>query len=291
MADTTFPYISLLLQRSHEAIRSEWLGEVMPTWNRQYPGLLNENDLGRELDTLLRELSDHFSSVETKDFIAIDSNLAEFARQLSIDRAKKGIKPIDTSQYMIALKNTITKQLVTELSSDPVALIANLRAIDDVLDRLSMLTFEAFVEARERIIAQQSLSLLELSTPVVLLWNHVLMLPLVGVIDTLRARHFTERMLAAISQHEATVTIIDVTGVPVFDTSVARHIMKAVDAAQLLGSRIIMTGISPEGAQTLTKLGIGFSNVISRATLRAGFAEALQIIGRRVVGLSTGERS
>ena len=115
------------------------------------------------------------------------------------------------------------------------------------------------------------------------------MLPLVGVIDTVRARHFTERMLEAITFHEASVTIIDVTGVPVFDTSVARHIMKAIDAAQLLGSRIVMTGISPEGAQTLAKLNISFNNVISRATLRAGVAEALKMVGRRVVA-DTGEK-
>jgi rsbT co-antagonist protein RsbR len=111
----------------------------------------------------------------------------------------------------------------------------------------------------------------------------VLLLPLVGVIDTIRARQFTERLLEAIARHEASVTIVDVTGVPVLDTSVARHIMKAIDAAQLLGSRIVMTGISPEGAQTLTKLGISFANVLSRASLRAGVAEALQMVGRSIV--------
>jgi len=291
MADITLSPVASLLQRNHDTIRSEWLAEVVPSWTRQYPGMLDEGDLRREFDYLIKELSNYFLSGDDSANIKIDSNLAEFARQLSAERAKKGIKPVDTAQYMIALKNVITKHLVQALSNEPQDLITSLRAVDDVLDRLSMLTFESFVEAREKIILQQSLSLLELSTPVVLLWNQILMLPLVGVIDTLRARHFTERMLEAITQHEARITIIDVTGVPVFDTSVARHIMKAVDAAQLLGSRIIMTGISPEGAQTLTKLGISFANVVSRATLRAGFAEALQMIGRKVVNPTQGVRS
>ena len=157
-----------------------------------------------------------------------------------------------------------------------------LNVLSEVLDQLTLLTFEAYSSARERVIIQQSQSLLELSTPVILLWINVLLLPLVGVIDTARARQFTERMLEAITKHEATVTIIDVTGVPVFDTAVARHIMKAVDAAQLLGARVVMTGISPDGAQTLTKLGISFANVISRVSLRAGVAEALKMVGRKI---------
>ena len=101
----------------------------------------------------------------------------------------------------------------------------------------------------------------------------------------MRARQFTERLLEAISRYEALVTIIDVTGVPVFDTGVAKHIMKAIEAAQLLGTRIVMTGLSPEGAQTLTKLNVGFGEVTSRASLRAGVAEALRMIGRRIVAI------
>ncbi|MDO8844843.1 STAS domain-containing protein [Methylicorpusculum sp.] len=277
--------IKTLLDLNHASISEEWLTEIMRVWAQQYPNLVTENELRRQIDTLIRELAYTFASHEgdAPPNVTADSVLGLFAKELSIERAKKGIKPVDTAQYIITLKNVLTQHLVKTLSESTNDLSVCLRAVDDVLDRLSLLTFEAYVEARERVISQQSLSLMELSTPVILLWNNVIMLPLVGVIDTIRARQFTERMLEAISNHEASVTIIDVTGVPVFDTSVARHIMKAVDAAQLLGSRIIMTGISPEAAQTLTKLGVSFANVISRATLRAGFAEALQIVGRRIV--------
>lgn len=277
--------IKTLLDLNYASISEEWLTEIMRVWARQYPNLVTENELRRQIDTLIRELANTFASHtdDTPPNISSDSVLGKFAKELSIERAKKGIKPVDTAQYIITLKNVLTQHLVRTLSDSPNDLAVCLRAVDDVLDRLSLLTFEAYVEAREKVISQQSASLMELSTPVILLWNNVIMLPLVGVIDTIRARQFTERMLEAISNHEASVTIIDVTGVPVFDTSVARHIMKAVDAAQLLGSRIIMTGISPEAAQTLTKLGVSFANVISRATLRAGFAEALQLVGRRIV--------
>ncbi|MDO9140748.1 MAG: STAS domain-containing protein [Methylobacter sp.] len=276
------PIVTLLQQRA--AISSEWMNEVLRVWMRMYPGLVNEDELRRQADALLKELAKLFSehSGETPPDIGANSALGEIARELSADRAKKGFKPADTAQYVIALKNVLTQHLVSTLNETPASLTLCLRAVDGVLDRLSLLTFEAFVETRERVIAQQSLSLVELSTPVILLWNNVLLLPLIGVIDTVRARQLTERLLESITKYEASVTLIDVTGVPVFDTSVAWHIMKTIDAAQLLGSRIVMTGISPEGAQTLTKLGISFANVISRATLRAGLAEALQLVGRRI---------
>lgn len=276
--------IVTLLQQHRATISAEWATDVLNVWSRTYPGLVNQDEIRTQAGQLLKELTSLFSehTGEAPPDISRNSALAEIARELSSERAKKGFKPTDTALYVTALKNVMTQHLVRALNDSPANLIICLRALDDVLDRLALLTFDAFVETRERIIAQQSLSLVELSTPVILLWNNVLLLPMIGVIDTVRARQLTERLLESITRYEARVTLIDVTGVPVFDTSVARHIMKAVDAAQLLGSRIVMTGISPEGAQTLTKLGISFANVISRATLRAGLAEALLLIGRRI---------
>lgn len=277
-----------LLTKYRAEIEQEWVSSVMTLWSGHYPGLVSEGELRQQSARLLDELSQAFAgcSDTTLPEIASDSLLAATARNLSTRRAQAGFKPADTAQYLLSLKNVLTEHLVRKLSASSAELTVCLRAVDDILDHLSLLTFEAYAETREKVIAQQSLSLMELSTPVIRLWEQVLMLPLIGVIDTLRARQFTESLLEAITRYEALVTIIDVTGVPVFDTSVAQHIMKTVDAAQLLGTRVIMTGISPEGAQTLTKLGISFAKVISRATLRAGVAEALQMIGKRVVAVS-----
>lgn len=280
--------INNLLTQHRAAIGQELLTEVMLAWNQHYPGLVSEEELRKHAGHLLDALLIAFAEVfdDTPRVIATDGAFAATARQLSARRAKAGFKTAETAQYALALKNVLTGRLVSELSQSPFNLDACLKAVDGMMDRFSLLTFEAYVEARESIIAQRSLSPMALSPPVIRLWDQVLMLPLIGVIDTLRARQFTESLLEAITRYEASVTIIDVTGVPVFDTSVAQHIMKTVDAAQLLGTRIIMTGISPEGAQTLTKLGISFAKVISRATLRAGIAEALQMIGKRVVAVS-----
>lgn len=285
MTTNAFSLISHLLNEHRTAVAEEWMTEVLRLWSRKYPGLVSEDELRMQVTRLVEELAHHFSQpqVHALATVAPDSVIAEMLRELSNNRAKQGFKPADTAHFIFVLKNQVTRRLIAELQAVPAELAGAMTVLDDLLDRLSLLIFEAYVETRERVIAQQSLSLQELTSPVIRLWDQLLLLPLVGVVDTFRARQVTERLLEAITRYEATVTIIDVTGVPVFDTGVARHIMKAVDAAQLLGSRIVMTGLSPEGAQTLTKLGISFSGVISRASLRAGVAEAFMMLGRRVV--------
>lgn len=277
--------IAQLLSTKRDEVASQWLSEIMLIWGRQYPGMVDEPELrmqtARLLDALHHLVSHH--ELDNPPEISLNGALADVAREVSTSRAKAGFQPVDTAQFILTLKNCITRFLIADMVGSSSDLAASITVTADLLDRLSMLIFEAYVETRERIIAQQSLSLQELSTPVIRLWDQMLLLPLVGVVDTYRARQVTERLLEAITRHEAVVTLIDVTGVPVFDTSVAKHIMKTVDAAQLLGSRIVMTGISPEGAQTLTRLGISFEGVISRASLRAGLAEAFNMLGQRIV--------
>jgi rsbT co-antagonist protein RsbR len=283
-ANPSEPIVRQLTQQ-RSAISEVWMTELMVIWNRRYPKDVDEGVVRQLASRLLTELTAVFVAQVggTPPEIEAGGALAVTTSELSAGRAKVGFKPTDTAQFVLVLKNVLTTRLVAELSDNASQLAICLRVLDDVLDRLSLLIFEAYVEARENIISQQSLSLMELSTPVIRLWDQVLILPMIGVIDTLRARQFTERLLESIARYEATVTIIDITGVPVVDTSVARHIMKTVDAAQLLGTRIIMTGISPAGALTLTKLGVGFEGVLTRASLRAGVAEALKAIGRRIV--------
>lgn len=277
--------IAQLLSAKREEIASQWQSELLVIWGRQYPGMIDEPELrvqtSRLLDALHHLVTHH--ELDNPPEISLNGTLADVAREVSISRAGAGFQPVDTAQFILTLKNCITRLLIVDMAGSGNDLAASITVIADLLDRLSLLTFEAYVETRERIITQQSLSLQELSTPVIRLWDQMLLLPLVGVIDTYRARQFTERLLESITRYEAVVTLIDVTGVPVFDTSVAKHIMKTVDAAQLLGSRIVMTGISPEGAQTLTRLGVSFGDVISRASLRAGLAEAFNMLGQRVV--------
>lgn len=151
------------------------------------------------------------------------------------------------------------------------------RKTSQVLDQLLLYFFRHHTQARESLISDQSRSLLELSTPVIKLWDEIILLPLVGVLDTARAKQTTEQLLYAIVKHEAIVVILDVTGVPIIDTSVARHLIKTISAARMLGAETVVTGISPEAAQTLVQLGIDLSGFRTRGLLQAGVKEAFSL--------------
>ncbi len=278
-----------LLSEQRTVLHEKWVAEILTSWSSLLPNTFNVDEMRQHTAHLLEEIAKIFSAYP-------ESGLWEFGEthplvlamsEFSASRAVSGFTPTETAQYVMCLKSVLTLALIHELMSSPVEMKVNLAAVEDVIGRLTLVTFSAFVETRERVILQQSASLVELSTPVIRLWDHVLLLPLVGVIDTARARKFTENLLEAITRYEASVTVIDVTGVPIFDISVARHLMKTVDAAQLLGTRVVMTGLNPDGALTLTKLGISLPNVITRATLRSGVAEALSLINRRIVPVAS----
>ncbi|MFD2111372.1 STAS domain-containing protein [Thiorhodococcus fuscus] len=269
-----------LLRDHRDELLDAWLQHAQSIWggDGQYDSLPHESR--RRLRAIFEDIATRIEQTPPDDFeLNPEGPLASHLHQYVTEQARIGSGANKTIGLMLSLKHLLSERLTDQPAADAAA---DLVWLERVFDNLTLLTFTAFVDVREHLITQQSVSLLELSTPVLRLWGRILMLPLVGVIDTVRARQITERLLEAIARHEARVTILDLTGVPVIDTSVAQHLMKTIDAARLLGTQIVMTGISPEGAQTLTKLGIRFGDVICRATLRAGIAEALQLTGQSI---------
>ncbi|MBY0241319.1 MAG: STAS domain-containing protein [Burkholderiaceae bacterium] len=274
----------MLVQRRLN-IQGQWLDRIMSGASSHVARGLGDAELQMQTGRLLALLGEVFAAYPLQGRWELGAHhpLCVELRALSEQRAKLGSTPTETVDYVLSLKPVLARELEANEALTRADLAGSMRLLDEVLNRMALTTLDAYVETRERIIAQQSLSLIELATPVIRLWEHILLLPLVGVIDTARARQLTESLLESITRYEARVTLIDVTGVPLFDTAVARHLIKTIDAAHLLGTRVVMTGLSPEGALTLTKLGISLPQVVMRATLRAGVAEALMLVGRRIV--------
>ena len=171
--------------------------------------------------------------------------------------------------FFDALRNKVganNKQLVVEILT-----------ATQMLDKLSIFTFEAYQRSREQVIQRQQQELLELSTPVVELWDGILALPLIGTLDSERTQTVMESLLEGIVEHEATIAIIDITGVPTVDTLVAQHLLKTVAAARLMGAECIISGIRPQIAQTIVHLGVELGDVVTKSSL----AEALRIALRK----------
>src|SRR6202007_3308904 len=176
-----------------------------------------------------------------------------------------------------------------ELSKDAQALADEIWATTDLLDKLALLTVETYVKSREDLIQRQQREMMELSTPVVQLWDNILALPLIGTLDSERTQVVMESLLQKIVETGASIAIIDITGVPTVDTLVAQHLLKTVAAARLMGADCIISGIRPQIAQTIVQLGVEL-NVVSKATLADAFSVALRRTGRAVMKVKAADQ-
>jgi rsbT co-antagonist protein RsbR len=207
----------------------------------------------------------------------------DFLNNFSSVRAKGGFTPTETASFVFSLKQPIFEALRRELGADAEALAVETWRATELLDSLGLLTAEAFQKTREDMISRQQQELLELSTPVVQLWEGVLALPLIGTLDSSRTQVVMQNLLEAIVTTRSDFAIIDITGVPVVDTLVAQHLLKTVAAARLMGAECLISGIRPQIAQTIIHLGVDLSAVVTKATLSDAFAIALRRSGFTVI--------
>ena len=272
------------------AIVEQHQKEVLADWlsNQTASGAARA---GRIQEAQLRDESQRFLALLSKAIqqsIEFDTrspqwaDIREFLTELSRSRATQGFTPSQVATFVFSLKQAMFKRITESLKTEPAALAEALWDATTVLDALGLYTTEVFQQAREQLIARQQEELIELSTPVVQLWDGILALPLIGTLDSDRTQVVMESLLERLVATGSSIAVIDITGVPTVDTLVAQHLLKTVAAAQLMGADCIISGIRPQIAQTIVHLGIDLSSVATKASLADAFGLALRRRGLAV---------
>ena len=272
-----------------EALRSHGK-ELLQEWQREQlnPALLRSDlispdELKQQMENYYEHLlealeKDREGELSRETWKPVRSFLADLCRS----RAKQGFTPTETSLFVLSLKRPIFRWLQDSLKNDPEHLGKELWNINALLDKLGLLTTETYIKSKEEIIRRQQEEMLELSTPVVKIWEQIVAVPLIGTLDSARTQTVMENLLQEIVNVSATVAIIDITGVPTVDTLVAQHLIKTVSAARLMGTECIISGIRPQIAQTMIHLGVSFQDITTKATLAEAIKYGLSRVGYRI---------
>jgi rsbT co-antagonist protein RsbR len=205
--------------------------------------------------------------------------LQHYARDLSERIIPRGVETQEVVGIVLLLRDVLARSLFEKYQRDLPLLNRVLDAYEPAANRIANTVAVSFVDERERVIRQQQDSIRELSTPVLRVRERLLILPIIGVLDTERARQLTERLLSGIRAHRARVVVIDITGVPDVDEAVANHLVQTVDASRLMGASVIITGLSPEIAQTLVTIGVDLSRMDTIGDLQGGLEQAERLLG------------
>jgi rsbT co-antagonist protein RsbR len=209
--------------------------------------------------------------------------LQEYARDLSERIIPRGVETHEVLGIVLLLRDVLARSLFKKYQADFGMLNRVLDAYEPAANRIANTVAVSFVDERERVIRQQQDSIRELSTPVLPVRERLLILPIIGVLDTERARQVTQQLLSGIRTHRAKVVVIDITGVPDVDETVANHLVQTVDASRLMGAGVIITGLSPEIAQTLVTIGVDLSKMNTIGDLQGGLEEAERLLGRTTI--------
>ncbi|WP_426514307.1 STAS domain-containing protein [Dactylosporangium sp. McL0621] len=262
------------LLRSHE-------NDVLQRWAeiaaRSLRGRLTEAELVRQVREVYVALMGMLEGAGDGELAGAGSSESRAALgELSRSWARQGFTPTETANLVFTIKEVM---LSLSESDDSDQVPVDFLVLSLVVDEMGLYTFDTYTKARESIIADQTEQLLELSTPVVKLWDGVVAVPLVGTLDSARAQVVMEKLLQTLVDTGSAYAIVDITGVPAVDTQVAQHILKTVVAARLMGAECIISGIRPQIAQTVVALGIEFGDIATKASLADALVHALRASG------------
>jgi rsbT co-antagonist protein RsbR len=262
----------------HEAsILEEWIKEMSGATRRS--DLMKDSDLRAQCTRFLRLLRQGIESDGLDLQSSVWQPLREQLEEISRSRAQQGFTATETATFVLSVKKPLFMQVRELAGGDTSALASELWTISELIDSLGLYTTDIYSKTREELIRRQQQEMMELSTPVVKLWDGILALPVIGTLDSARTQIVMESLLESIVRTNSRVAIIDITGVPTVDTVVAQHLLKTVTAARLMGADCIISGVRPQIAQTIVHLGINLLDVTTKATLSDAFALALERTG------------
>ena len=268
--------LAAIVMRYEDAILKEWIQEMDASVRRS--DLMVAAELQSQCSQFLaltRRALESNEDFRSPAWDNVRSLLSEFSRT----RAVQGFTPSETASFVFSLKRPVFTRIRLETKGENEQLADLMWTATELLDSMGLYTTEVYQKSREEVIRRQQEELLELSTPVVKLWEGVLALPIIGTLDSARTQVVMESLLQAIVQTNSKVAIVDITGVPTVDTVVAQHLLKTVTAARLMGADCIISGVRPQIAQTIVHLGINLADVTTKASLSAAFSVALQRLG------------
>jgi rsbT co-antagonist protein RsbR len=271
-----------ILRKYESELLEQWLKEQLAAITLR-SDLMHQDQLRRESSDFVRLFrrgvaGGHFTDIASDDW----SGVREMLSSVSKYRAERGFTPSETATFVFSFKQPLFDLLQKEHGTDAAALAQDVWAATVLLDKLGLYTTEVYQKAREQVIVRQQSELLELSTPVIQLWPGILCIPLIGTLDSERTQVVMESLLEKINETGSPLAVIDISGVPAVDTLVAQHLLKTVSAARLMGADCLISGISPQIAQTVVHLGVKLGDVITKSTLAAALDSAFRTLGLEV---------
>lgn len=269
--------LGAMLSQHRDEILAEWIREMSVSTRRS--DLVKDSEVQAQCNRFIQLLSQAVSAAGTNVQASAYDSMRDLLGEISRARATQGFSPRETAIFVFSMKRPFFTAIREELRSDPAAMASEMWNATELLDSLGLYTTEAYLKSREEVIRRQQEDMLELSTPVVKLWEGILALPLIGTLDSARTQVVMESLLESIVKTNSRFAIIDITGVPTVDTVVAQHLLKTVTAARLMGADCIISGVRPQIAQTIVHLGINLLDVTTKATMSDAFALALQKSG------------
>src|SRR5436189_1720303 len=268
------------LRQNRTQLREEWARRIT---RAQLLTAMTEEEIFAEATSV------YDSYVEALETGTVEA-LQAYARNLSERIIPRGVETNEVVGIVLLLRDVLARSLFAKYHGDVRMLSHVLDAYEPAANRIAITVAVGFVQQRERVIREQQEAIRELSTPVLQVRERLLILPIIGLIDAQRARQLTEQLLPAVRANRAKVVVIDITGVPAMDSNVANHLVRTVDASRLQGARVIVTGLSPEIAQTLVTIGVDLSKMNTVGDLQGGIEEAERLLGYRVIPVPEAKR-